>query len=175
MIWSDFENLANCSSISWRTLHSSSFVYVELGYYIHRQYKCYFYYSRNFSQFWSRVYFHLIYQIQILLCWVHCRSKLEAHPDGRPFFLLLFLKTKLHKYSLRCIKLFMFFLCNHVSHKNRMSYLFISPLKASSDIFSSERQFMFQNPIFGPDSIWILSSGLMVFYKNKISNEESSK
>ena len=51
MIWSDFENLANCSCISWRTLHSSSFVYVELGYYIHRQYKCYFYYSRNFSQF----------------------------------------------------------------------------------------------------------------------------
>ena len=42
---------------------------------------------------------------------------------------------------------------SHVSNKNRMSYLFISPLKAASDILPSERPFMFQNPIFGPGSM----------------------
>ena len=47
----------------------------------------------------------------------------------------------------------MFSLRSHVSHKSKMSYLlFISHLKDSSDIFSSERPFMFQNPVFTTDS-----------------------
>ena len=55
--------------------------------------------------------------------------------DGRPFFLLLYLKANLHKYPFGCFKLFMFSLRSHVSHKNRMSYLFISSLKVHQTSF----------------------------------------
>ena len=84
-----------------------------LGYYIHRQYKCYFYYARNFSQFWSRVYFHLIYQIRILHCWVHFGCKLEPPPlslftkQSCPYWLVIYLW-----YRASCIVIVFVFLFN---------------------------------------------------------------
>ena len=43
------------------------------------------------------------------------------------------------------------FPCGHISHKN--PYLFISHLKVSSNILSSKRSILFQNPICSPGSI----------------------
>ena len=140
MISSDFENLANCFSISSRTLHSFSLVHVEfLGLLYTQAIKFYFFHSRNFSSFDPE--YILIYQIRILLCWVP--------PNGWPFQTQSY--TNIHLDDLN----YLYFPCVTMSHIKIEchSYLF---LKALSGIFSSERPFTFQNPVFSPESIWIL-------------------
>ena len=112
MISSDFENLANCFSISSRTLHSFSLVHVEfLGLLYTQAIKFYFFHSRNFSSFDPE--YILIYQIRILLCWVP--------PNGWPFQTQSY--TNIHSDDLN----YLYFPCVTMSHINIEchSYLFL--------------------------------------------------
>ena len=69
-----------------------------------------------FPQTWFRAYFYLIYQIPILALLSSLWKYTRILPDGWPSFLILFLKTKLHKHPFGWLKLSMFSLCSHVSH-----------------------------------------------------------
>ena len=70
-----------------------------------------------FPQTLFRVYFYLIYQIPILTLLSSLRKYTRILPDRWPSFLILFFKTKLHKYPFGWLKLSMLSLRSHVSHK----------------------------------------------------------
>ena len=161
MILYDSENLANCSYICWRTLHS----FENIAFIFFRACPVFWavIYTGNISVAFEIQGIFLNFDPEYIFIWfikygyyfVEFVAEVNLNPPlplpwWAAFFVLLFLKTKLHKYLFGWFKLFMFSL-------RSLSYLFISPLKASSDIFSSERPFMFQNPVYSPDSIWILS------------------